>query len=148
GTLWRSDPRERISTVRYIASDDGAKLTSLVDYEVKVAELVRAGQLRPIDIYRFSTRVQISDYQELEYIDEDLADLDEKPARAAMRHLGSIDDWRRPFVAAVLDRLEVAHRALDGAPSKALIVAAYQDQAEAFAEEVDRQMRERGLRPL
>jgi superfamily II DNA or RNA helicase len=147
GTLWRSNPRELISTVRYVASDAGT-LTSLVDHEVSVAELVKAGQLRPLDLYRFSTRVQISDFQELEYIDGELADLDEKPARAAMRHLASVDEWRRPFVGAVLDRLEAAYRALNGHPVKALIVAARQEQARSFAAEADRQMRERGLQPL
>ena len=39
GTLWRSNPRERISTARYLASDQG-NFTSLVDYKVGVAELV------------------------------------------------------------------------------------------------------------
>jgi superfamily II DNA or RNA helicase len=147
GTLWRSSPHERISTVRYLADDEGM-LRSLVDYEKGVADLVKVGQLRPLDLYRFSTRVQIADFQDLSYIDEDLADLDERPARAAMHHLASMAEWRAPFVSAVLDRLEATHRALPSVPVKALIVAARQEQARAFADEVDRQMRQRGLRPL
>jgi hypothetical protein len=48
GTLWRSDARERISTVRYRQLGDG-RLESMVDFSVSVAELVQAGQLRPLD---------------------------------------------------------------------------------------------------
>jgi superfamily II DNA or RNA helicase len=50
-------------------------------------------------------------------------------------------------VSSVLDRLERAHQHLDH-HVKALIVAARQDQAVAFRDEVDRQMRHRGLQPL
>jgi superfamily II DNA or RNA helicase len=147
GTLWRSKPGERISTVRYRALDDD-RLQSLVDFEVTVGELVGRGELRPIDLYRLSAQVRLADYQNLEHVEGDLSDLDEKPARAAMASLPSISGWRSSFVAAVLDRLQVAHSALEGHYVKALIVANRQDAARAFYAEVDRQMTERGLRPL
>ena len=65
-----------------------------------------------------------------------------------MPSLSTMEEWRSAFVAAVLDRLQVAHDALDGHHAKALIVAARQDQARDLYHEVDRQMRDRGLRPL
>jgi len=147
GTLWRSDPRESISTVRYRTVDEN-RLESLVDFEVTVGELVHRGELRPIDLYRLSAHVRLADYQNLEHVDGALSDLDEKPARAAMASLSSISAWRSSFVAAVLDRLQTAHRALDGHYVKGLIVANRQDAARAFQAEVNRQMTDRGLRPL
>lgn len=147
GTLWRSDQREKISTVRYRTLDDN-RLESLVNFEVTVAELVARGELRPIDLYRLSAHVRLADYQNLEHVEGDLSDLDEKPARAAMASLSSIGSWRSSFVKSVLDRLEVANRALEGHHVKGLIVANRQDAARAFYREVDRQMTERGLRPL
>ena len=65
-----------------------------------------------------------------------------------MSSLSTIEEWRTAFVSAVLDRLEDAHNALDGHHAKALIVAARQEQARELAAEVDRQMRDRGLRSL
>jgi superfamily II DNA or RNA helicase len=147
GTLWRSTPGERISTVRYRTVDDN-RLESRVDFEVTVAELVARGELRPIDLYRLDAHVKLADYQNLDHVIGDLSDLDEKPARAAMASLSTIGEWRTAFVGAVLDRLEVAHNALDGHHAKALIVAARQDAARELYEEIDRQMRDRGLRPF
>lgn len=147
GTLWRSDPRERISTVRYRKVEPG-KIESLVDFEIGVERLVGAGELRPIDVYRLGTKARIADYATLEIIDGNLADIDEKPARAVMATLARTGEWREAFVTAVLERLEQAHRDLDYYHAKALIVAARQDDARALQTEADRQMRARGLRPL
>jgi superfamily II DNA or RNA helicase len=147
GTLWRSHRSEQISTVRYTTPDDEGKIQSLVDGEATVQELIRAGQLRSVDLYRLDAQVRVADYQELQYVEGNLSDVDEKAARATVAHLANIDSWRSAFVASVLDKLEWAHRATDH-HVKALIVAARQDQAEAFRDEVDRQMRQRGLQPL
>lgn len=147
GTLWRSHKTERISTVRYGAPDLEGKIQSLVDGEVTVEELIRIGQLRSIDLYRVDAKISLQDHQELSIVEGNLADIDDKPARAAVAALGSIDSWRNAFVASVLDKLEWAHRATDH-HVKGLIVAARQDQAVAFRDEVNRQMRERGLQPL
>lgn len=147
GTLWRSDDSQRISTVRYSMVDNN-RLESQRDFEVKVDELVARGELRPIDIYRLNARVSLADYQELRVVESDLSDLDEKQARGAMAGLGTIAEWRTDFVDAVLNRLERVHRDLDDYPAKALIVANRQEEAIAFAGEVNEQMRRRGLRPL
>jgi len=147
GTLWRSDRSERISTVRYTAPDEDNRIRSIVDGEVTVQELIAVGQLRSIDLYRVDAHVQVADYADLTYIEGNLSDVDAKPARAAVAGLANINSWRTAFVASVLDKLEKAHRALNY-HVKALIVAASQDQAEKFRDEVDRQMRERHLQPL
>ncbi len=63
------------------------------------------------------------------------------------RCLRSVNGGQRSL-SSVLDRLEAAHSALDAYHAKALIVAGRQEGARAFHEEVDRQMRARGLTPL
>lgn len=144
GTLWRSDPRERIPTVRYRMAIDG-KLESLVDYRVDVEQLVLRKELRPIDLYRLGAQVKLADYRDLSYVEGNLADLDEREARATLRGLAGKDSWLEAFVSSVLDRLEAAHRALDGYHCKALIVAANVADARRFYAEVDRQQSARQL---
>lgn len=147
GTLWRSKPTERISTVRYRTLAEG-NLESLVDYEVPAERLILAGELRALDLFRLDARVQISDLTKLQTVDSNLADLDEPATKVAIGALSSSSEWRQAFVESVLHRLEVASRSLDGLHAKALIVAARQDDARAFAVEVNRQMTARGLRSL
>lgn len=63
GTLWRSAPGERISTVRYRQVDD-ARLESMVDFEVTVGELVsprRATANRPLPTRRSSPARRLSE---------------------------------------------------------------------------------------
>ena len=147
GTLWRSMPGERISTVRYRTVEE-SRLESLVDFDIPMGDLVSRGELRPLDLYRLGTRVRLADYRNLEYLDENMSDLGEGTQRAALASLAGIANWRSAFVTALLDRLEYAYRALEGYHVKALIVAARQDHARSFRDEVDKQMRQRGLQPL
>ncbi len=154
GTLWRSPKRpggqadERISTVRYIDIGDG-RIKAEADHTVSAQELIALGQLRPVDIYRLNARVEVSDTRTDVVTETDVCDLDEKPAgRAAMVALSQSEDYRVAFVAAVLDRLEAAHRALGKHHAKALIVAPGQPEAYLFRDEVDRQMKNRGWPPL
>jgi superfamily II DNA or RNA helicase len=147
GTLWRSDRAERISTVRYTPPDSNNRIVSLVDGEVTVQELIQVGELRSVDLYRVDTHIRVADHAEVTFVEGNLADVDRELSRAAVRALADVDSWRTAFVASVLNRLERAHAHLKH-HVKALIVAASQDQAERFCDEVDRQMRERGLQPL
>lgn len=147
GTLWRSKPTERISTVRYRTLPEG-NLESMVDYEVPAERLILAGELRALDLFRLDARVKISDLTKLQTVDSNLADLDEPATKVAIGALSASADWRQAFVESVLHRLEIASRSLDGLHAKALIVAARQDDARQFAVEVNRQMSARGLRPL
>lgn len=148
GTLWRSQKTERISTVRYVTDDDG-KIVSDVDFEVTATELIRQGQLRPVDLFRRGATVELVNLAAAERIVSRIADLDDaSAARAAIRELPSDPTWRAAFVQAVLDRLERRHRDLGNGPVKALIVARSQADARAFQETVNRQMKDRGLAPI
>lgn len=148
GTLWRSKASERISTIRYTLDDD-AKYVSDVDYEVTAAELIREGQLRPVDLYRRGATVELVNLSAAKRIISPIADLDDRgAARAAIRELPSDAAWRDAFVEAVLDCLERRHRDLGNGPAKALIVARSQDDARAFQETADRIMRQRNMRPI
>jgi superfamily II DNA or RNA helicase len=148
GTLWRSRAAERISTVRYTL-DDGNRFVSDVDFEVGATELIREGQLRPVDLYRRGATVELVNLSEATRIVSAIADLDDRPAgRAAIRELPRDPQWRDLFVEAVLDRLEKRHRDLGNGPAKALIVARSQEDARAFRESADRIMRERRMMPI
>ena len=147
GTLWRSRVDERISTVRYRALGDG-RLEAEQDWNVPAEQIIREGELRPIDIRHVDGRVEIFDTAQFEMIDSNMADLDEAPARATLRELGAHHPWREAFVRSILDRLQEAHDALGGHHVKALIVAARQADARLFQNEVNEQMHARGLRPL
>jgi superfamily II DNA or RNA helicase len=148
GTLWRSAATERISTVRYTRPNATGRIQSIVDGEVTTEELIRAKQLRSLDLYRVNAKVRVADYAELSYVEGDLSDIDEQASRAVVSALGDIDSWRVAFVASVLDKLKKAHQAMQGHYVKALIVASTQDQATKFRDEVDRQMRAQGLQSL
>lgn len=163
GTLWRIStldrpgravPNQRISTVRYGPALDEHerpipnKIESLVDAEVTAEELINAGQLRPIDLHRIDGRVEMFETARFELVQSDMSDLDEEPARVTLRELAAQSPWRQRFVAKVLAQLQAAHKALDGHPVKALIVAATQDDARLYADEVNQQMRDLGLSPL
>jgi superfamily II DNA or RNA helicase len=147
GTLWRSAEGERISTVRYTKEPDG-RLFSCVDFDVPVELLIDRKELRPVDLFRLGARVEMNDYANLKVIDSHIADLDAKPARAAIAHLGNDPAWREAFVGAVLDRLKAAHQSLNGYPVKALIVATTQQQARWMRDTADALMLARGLRPM
>jgi superfamily II DNA or RNA helicase len=148
GTLWRSRTTERISTVRYLPDEDG-KLVSDVDFEITAAELIRQGQLRPVDLYRRGADVELVNLAQAERIVSKIADLNEGAVgRAAIRELPTDAAWRDSFVGTILDCLEKRHRDLGKGPAKALIVARSQPDARAFQETANRLMRERGLRPI
>lgn len=145
GTLWRSNRNERISTVRYKELPDG-RLESLVDWEVPVEQLIGLGQLRPVDLFRLGAEVRVADWRELAVIESRVADLDAKPARAAIAGLPQIEEWREAFVRSVIDRLKQAWTSLDEAVAvKGLIVASRMEDARAFCETANRVLREDGL---
>jgi superfamily II DNA or RNA helicase len=148
GTLWRSKAAERISTVRYTVDEDH-KIVSDVDFEVTATQLIREGQLRPVDLYRRGATVELVNLTAATRITSPIADLDDRTAgRAAIRELPRDEAWRDAFVEAILDRLEKRHRDLGNGPAKALIVARSQEDARAFRDTADRIMRQRNMRPI
>lgn len=147
GTLWRSNRSERISTVRYEETDDG-RIISVVDFNVGPEDLIRQGQLRPVDLYRLDAKVSVQDWSRLDVVETTMADLDEEIAGAALRAIADNDSYRAAFVSSVLDRLEEIHRSLGRYHAKALIVAANQRDARTYRDEIDAQMRARRLSPM
>ncbi|PYQ88645.1 MAG: hypothetical protein DMG02_17355 [Acidobacteria bacterium] len=152
GTLFRTSPTERISTVRYtevVGSKGEPRIQAIADYEIHPDRLVREGLLRPPDLFRVGATVEIVDLQTAQVTVSAIADLsDDTDTRIALRRLNLRDEWREELVKVTLDQLERRHRDSKGAHVKALIVTHRQDMAKAFAEEVDRQMKARNLQPL
>jgi superfamily II DNA or RNA helicase len=147
GTLWRSSPGQRISSVHYEPLD--GRLLSMVDFTVPAKRLIDEGLLRPVDLYRQGATVELVDFGTSSRFTGDIFDLDEEgPTRAILRELGKDPAWRESFVGAVIDRLQRAYRDLSGAPVKGLIVAATQEAAKEFQETANRLMRTRGLQPF
>lgn len=148
GTLWRSLPGQRISTVHYQPEPDG-KVLAKVDLDIKARDLIDAGQLRPVDLYRCGATVEMVDLSTATRIIGEIADLDDiGPARAVLRGIWRDAEFRRHFVEAVVDRLKAAWTALGGYPVKGLIVAPGQAEARLFQETANAVMLTRGLRPF
>jgi superfamily II DNA or RNA helicase len=147
GTLWRSKRSERISTVRYEGTSDG-RVVSVVDFNVGPEQLIRQGQLRPVDLYRLDAKVSVQDWSRLDVVETTMADLDEEVAGAALKAIADNPTYRAAFIGSVLDRLEDIHRSLGRYQAKALVVAANQNDARTYRDEVDAQMKARGLSPM
>jgi len=147
GTLWRSRTDERISTVRYRAAGEN-KIEALVDHDEPTAKLILDGQLRPVDLHTIDGRVELFETANFQMVASDMIDLDEPAARAVIRELAGQQPWLEAFVAKILGQLQQAHDLLEGHPVKALIVAARQEDAYIYRDEVNRQMRALGLTPF
>ena len=152
GTLFRTSPTERISTVQYddVVGEHGeARIQAIANYEIHPDRLVREGLLRPPDLFRVGATVEIVDLATAQITVSAIADLnDDAAARVALRRLNLREEWKTQLVKVTLDQLERRHRDSKGAPVKALIVTHRQEMAKAFAQEVDRQMAARGLQQL
>jgi superfamily II DNA or RNA helicase len=146
GTLWRSQPGERISTVRYVPDDEKAGWWSaVVDFDVPPAELVAAGELRPVDLFRLGATVEVVDLKNATRIEGRTVDLTEPLEGVALLKLPDDPEWRRRFVEAVLDRQERLHKDFGGNPVKALIVAGSVAHARAFRDTTNEILRARRL---
>jgi hypothetical protein len=112
GTLWRSNKGERISTVRYarrvtVGSSRWSTTTSRLSSSSAPDSC--APSISTVSTAESSCRTWHSSNSS-----SPMADLDEAQSRATLRALGNSDEWRGAFVRALLDRLEDAHRSLDG----------------------------------
>lgn len=152
GTLFRTSPTERISTVEYrdVEGPLGEpRIQAIADYEIHSERLIRPGLLRPPDLYRVGATVEIVNLRTTTITTSAIADLDDDAsARLALRRLNLKETWISQLVTVTLDQLKARHLDSKGQPVKALIVTPRQDMARAFAQEVDRQMVERRLQPL
>ena len=152
GTLFRTSPKERISTVEYedtIGDHGEQRIQALTDYAIHPERLVREGFLRAPDLYRVGATVELIDLQNANVVESRIADLnDDASRRLALRRLNLRPEWIEKMVSETLDQLQARHRDSKGSPVKALIVAHRQEMAQDFANEVNRQMRSRKLLPI
>jgi superfamily II DNA or RNA helicase len=152
GTLFRTSPRERISTVQYtdvVGEQDAPRIEAIANYAIHPERLVREGVLRPPDLYRLDAKVELVNLASAEMTSARVADLtDDAEKRVTLRRLPQTPEWISHMVAVTLRQLRKRHEDSKGAPVKALIVASRQTMAAAFAEEVNRQMKAAGLQPL
>jgi superfamily II DNA or RNA helicase len=151
GTLFRTSPKERISTVQYeekVGDHGEERIQAIANYEIHPDRLVREGLLRPPDLFRVGATVEIVDLATAQVTVSAIADLTDDPARVALRHLNRREEWMAQLVTVTLDQLERRYRDSQKTHVKALIVTQRQDMAGAFAEEVNKQMAARGLQPL
>jgi superfamily II DNA or RNA helicase len=145
GTLWRSKTTERIATVRYVTEADG-RILSDVDHDITALDLIDAGELRRVDLFRVGATVTLrDDWRETRTVSR-IAELNVPGGRAVLKDLPERPEWRARFVGDVLDRLERAYRDLGERQTnaKALIVAGRQYHAKLLERTAAELLRARG----
>jgi superfamily II DNA or RNA helicase len=128
GTLFRSAPSQRISTVRYRRVDED-KLEAIADYSVTTAELVGT-ELRAPDLYIYGAKATLIDLEEREIIEGQIADLSVKQRSAVAREMFRSPRWLRAYckegLRLLTSQLETLNREV---PLKLLHLADDQDTA-------------------
>jgi superfamily II DNA or RNA helicase len=114
GTLFRSSKAKRISTVRYqrVLTDDGEKLEAVADWSVGTAALI-GSELRPPDLYAYTSQAQLVDLHGETVISGEIADLDRQQRSAVIRNSFTQQGWLRGFVAEAVRMLNNQLRAID-----------------------------------
>lgn len=134
GTLFRSNSRERISTIKYELLDDN-RIQTVADYRVTAKELQEAFQLRRIKVLAYDAQMEITaiDYGALAEQTRIIRaiDLDDEVQLRSPVLAQMVRDPRyiNGILAETVSRLAYASNALEGAPVKALIIADGVDHA-------------------
>jgi superfamily II DNA or RNA helicase len=129
GTLFRSNPGQRIAPVEYLPDpDDEGHLIAVADTEIYVEELVKQEVLRGLDLFGFGSEVSYIDPTTGEVLHGDLGVAGERKEIEVALH--SDDAWVSKFLDEWLRHLDNQSLALDGHPVKGLVVA--RDQAFAL----------------
>jgi len=140
GTLFRSSSANPISTVRYrrVETDDGEKLEAEADWSVGTAELVGV-ELRPPDLYAYTSHAQLIDLREETVISGEIADLDQQQRSAVIRRSFTQPAWLEGFVAEALKMLRNQLDAIkQREPLKLLFVAQNQWAARVAADTINK----------
>ncbi|WP_243795025.1 DEAD/DEAH box helicase family protein [Saccharopolyspora gloriosae] len=135
GTLFRSSPKRRISTVRYeqVHTGEVPKLQAVADYSVLARELIHE-HLRPPDLYAYGGRARFVDVVAQREVHADIADLEESPRNSVLLQACTSGEWLRGFAAEAVRLLENQLRAIEYAePLKLLFVAPTQEAARSAA---------------
>ncbi|MGP4017466.1 DEAD/DEAH box helicase family protein [Saccharopolyspora sp. 5N708] len=126
GTLFRSDPRRRISTVRYerVTVDGTPKLQALTDWAVPTRELVGT-ELRAPDLYRYGGRAEYLDLSSSCPVPrKQIADLEEHERTALLSQVLESPEWIDRFAAEAVRLLNEQIEALDHAEYLKLLFVA------------------------
>ena len=95
GTLFRTSPRERISTVHY-REVDAEHIEALTDYAITSEQLVREGHLRAPDLYRVGATIEHVDLREGVVSTNAIADLNADAARGLLTKINTNPAWIPP----------------------------------------------------
>ncbi|HZD70366.1 MAG TPA: DEAD/DEAH box helicase family protein, partial [Actinomycetes bacterium] len=139
GTLFRSSRAKRISTVRYqrVVTDDGEKLEAVADWSVGTAALV-GSELRPPDLYAYTSHAQLVDLHGETVISGEIADLDRQQRAAVIRNSFTQRVWLKGFVSEAVRMLNNQLRAIqEREPLKLLFVAQNQWAAKVAADTIN-----------
>jgi hypothetical protein len=129
GTLFRSNPGERIATVTYREQPDSdGLLRAQADTYIPVNQLVEVGVLRGLDLFGFGSTVSYIDPVTGSHQSGDLAVAGERTEIEVALH--SDDNWVTAFLEQWLVHLDNQGLSLDGHPVKGLVIA--RDQAFAL----------------
>ncbi|MFC7343241.1 DEAD/DEAH box helicase family protein [Saccharopolyspora griseoalba] len=115
GTLFRSDPRRRISTVRYRRHivDGNPKLQAVTDWSVPTRELI-GSDLRAPDLYRYGGHAEFLHIANRNSIShKQIADLDERERVGVLPQVFSSPEWIDGFAAEAVRMLTEQREALD-----------------------------------
>ena len=133
GTLFRSTVSQKIGTVRYEpVPDKPNKVQAVADHAIWTSQLIAAEQLRHVSLWQFDSTLEIVDLHEETVTTGGVIDLSEQDApvrSAALRALLRDDNYLRPLLTDMKDKLVQQHNLLDGHPVKGLIVCDTQDHA-------------------
>lgn len=126
GTLFRSDPRRRISTVHYHRRiiDGTPKLQAATDWSVPTRDLIGT-ELRAPDLYRYSGHAEYLDVANRNSAPhKQIADLDERERVGILPQVFSSPEWIDGFAAEAVRMLNEQNEALDHAEHLKLLFVA------------------------
>ncbi|MER7011673.1 DEAD/DEAH box helicase family protein [Saccharopolyspora sp. NPDC000359] len=115
GTLFRSDPRRRISTVRYrrVIVNGTPRLQALNDWAVSTRDLIGT-ELRAPDLYRYGGQAEYIDLSDrIPGTSKQIADLEEHERTALLPQVLESPEWIDRFAAEAVRLLEKQIEALD-----------------------------------
>jgi len=128
GTLFRSEPGQRIAVVDYDRDPEGM-LIARADVTIWADELIKRKELRDLELFEFDSEVRAVDLETGEIHDTELGVAgDNAEIHSALL---SDDVWLREFFSRWLAHLD-NQRFMLGQPFKGLVVAANQNLAERY----------------
>ena len=126
GTLFRSNMKERISTIKYKTVGD--RIDTLADYVVSAGTLMSEHQLRHIKVLGFDADMRLEAIDLGEFADKGVIravdiDADSKMRGPLIRKMVRDENYLNGIIRETVTRLGHASVALQGAPVKGLVIA-------------------------